>query len=125
MTKECYIHGEGNDTFSTGLNSFVLVDVESLSLEDIFMQHEPVTQTQENLKSLITEAIEKKEKNFYKSVYDPSLKVIETEKEITFGPAFLIQYKTDEKWTTVSSPLFSSTYPYDKEQQPGIIWWGL
>lgn len=67
-----------NTSISTELDSFVLIDVESLSLDDSFMEYTAVTNTEKTLKDLITKAIENREKNFYKSIYDPSVIVTQT-----------------------------------------------
>ena len=53
--------------------NFILIDAESLSLNDAFMQHEPVTEAEEDFKALLTEAITKGVKNFYRPKYDPTV----------------------------------------------------
>jgi hypothetical protein len=53
-------------------SDFVLIDVESLSLEDEFMQHEPTTPMEKEFKKLLIDAIRKGVKNFYRPVMDPS-----------------------------------------------------
>ncbi len=52
---------------------FVLVEAESLSLSDEFMKHIPINENEEKTKKLITEAIEKCVKNFWKPRGDVSL----------------------------------------------------
>ena len=51
---------------------FVLVEASKLSLDDEFMSHEPTTYEEEKLKKLLTEAIKKGLKDFYRPVLDPS-----------------------------------------------------
>lgn len=51
---------------------FVLIEAESLSIKDEFMQHEPKTKREEDAKKLICDAIRSKVKNFYRPKYDPS-----------------------------------------------------
>jgi hypothetical protein len=51
---------------------FILIDAESLSLNDEFMQHEPKTEREKKFKALLTEVIAKGIKNFYRPKYDPS-----------------------------------------------------
>lgn len=51
---------------------FVLVEASQLSLDDEFMTHKPTTYKEEKLKDLLTEAIKKGLKDFYRPVLDPS-----------------------------------------------------
>ena len=51
---------------------FVLIEAESLSLEDGFMRYEPRTVSEKSTKELITKAINNRVKNFYKPIYAPS-----------------------------------------------------
>ena len=51
---------------------FVLVEASKLSLNDKFMQHVPTTEREEDLKLLLTKAIQKGVKDFYRPKYDPS-----------------------------------------------------
>lgn len=53
-------------------DDFVIVEAESLSLNDEFMQYEPKSERERITKKLIAEVIEKKVKNFYRPKYDPS-----------------------------------------------------
>lgn len=53
-------------------NIFVLVEASKLSLDDEFMTHKPTTNKEKELKKLLTEAIKKGLKNFYRPVLDPS-----------------------------------------------------
>ena len=85
------------------LDSFVLIDVESLSLDDKFMQYTPVTDIEKNLKALITKAIITKEKNFYKSIYDPSLIVRQTNE----GPVFRLSFVPNAYPATYSDHFYN------------------
>ena len=51
---------------------FILVEASKLSLDDEFMQHVPTTEREEDLKRLLTKAIQKGVKDFYRPKYDPS-----------------------------------------------------
>lgn len=51
---------------------FILVEAESLSLEDDFMKFEPQTDREKATKELISEAIHNGVKNFYRPKCDPS-----------------------------------------------------
>ena len=51
---------------------FVLVEASKLSLNDKFMRHVPTTEREEDLKRLLTKAIQKGLKDFYRPKYDPS-----------------------------------------------------
>lgn len=51
---------------------FVLVEASKLSLDDEFMSHKPTTKGEKKLKKLLTEAIKKGLKDFYRPVLDPS-----------------------------------------------------
>ena len=51
---------------------FILVEASKLSLDDEFMQHVPTTEREEDLKRLLTKAIQKGLKDFYRPKYDPS-----------------------------------------------------
>lgn len=53
-------------------DKFILIDAESLSLKDKFMDYLPKNQKEENAKELIAEAIKSKVKNFYRPIMDPS-----------------------------------------------------
>lgn len=50
----------------------VLIEAESLSLDDEFMKHKPCTESEVITKELIVEAIESGVKNYYRPVMDPS-----------------------------------------------------
>ena len=51
---------------------FILIEAESLSLNDEFMQYQPSTKNEEDIKQLIIEAINSSVKNFYRPIMDPS-----------------------------------------------------
>lgn len=51
---------------------FALVEASKLSLDDEFMFHEPKTKEEKELKKLLTEAIKKGLKDFYRPIMDPS-----------------------------------------------------
>ena len=53
-------------------NHLILIEAESLSLDDEFMKHKPETEQEKETKALIKEAIEKGVKNFYRPIMDPS-----------------------------------------------------
>jgi len=53
-------------------NDFILIEAEKLSVKDTFMKYEPKTDEEKEAKKLISEAIKKKVKNFYRPKYDPS-----------------------------------------------------
>ena len=57
------------------LKDFILIDAESLSMEDRFMQHNPKNFRERKTKELIKEAIQKGVKNFYKPKGDVSFTV--------------------------------------------------
>lgn len=52
---------------------FDLIEAESLSLREKFMRYKPQTTKEKLAKALITEAIKKGVKNFYRPKYDPSI----------------------------------------------------
>jgi len=66
------------------VDAFVLIDAESLSIDDDFMQHEPRTDKEKATKELIIEAIKTRVNNFYRPIYDPSL--TDNREEICFLP---------------------------------------
>jgi len=53
-------------------NDLILIEAESLSLNDEFIQYEPDTEKEKSTKDLIAEAIKAGVKNFYRPKYDPS-----------------------------------------------------
>ena len=53
-------------------DDLILIEAESLSKDDEFMQYEPRTESEERTKDLIAEAIKSRVKNFYRPVLDPS-----------------------------------------------------
>ena len=53
-------------------DNFILIEAESLSLNDAFMKHKPCTKVEEKAKKLITDAIKAGVKNFYRPIMDPS-----------------------------------------------------
>ena len=53
-------------------DNFILIEAESLSLNDAFMKHKPCTKVEEIAKKLITDAIKAGVKNFYRPIMDPS-----------------------------------------------------
>ena len=74
-----YIKREAED-------EFILVDVESLSLDDEFMRYEPYKKDRkiDELKGFISKAIKANVKNFYRPKNDPSFGV--GSNEISFAP---------------------------------------
>lgn len=68
---------------------FVLVEASELSLNDLFLRHEPQTKNQQNFKKNLTLAIMRGVKDFYRPMYDPS---IDENGNIVFAPG---------KWPTV------------------------
>jgi len=50
----------------------ILIEAEKLSMNDTFMKYKPKTDEEKEAKKLISEAIKKKVKNFYRPKYDPS-----------------------------------------------------
>lgn len=53
-------------------DDFILIEAESLSLNDNFIKHKPRTRAEEIAKNLIAEAIKGGVKNFYRPIMDPS-----------------------------------------------------
>ena len=52
---------------------FELVEASTLSMQDEFMKHEPKTAEEKEFKQLLTDAIKKGLKDFYRPRFDPSL----------------------------------------------------
>lgn len=69
---------------ATNDSNYVLIDAESLSINDEFMEYRPKTDAEERTKQLIDEAIRKGVKNFYRPKVDPSF--TENEENICFEP---------------------------------------
>ena len=80
-------------------SDFVLIEAESLSMDDEFMQYVPKNEEEEETKKLISEAIQKEVRNFYKPrrdmtfVFDNCTGTLVDANEVREGSPYVARYR--------------------------------
>lgn len=89
---------------------YVLIEASKLSLEDWFMQYEPMTLNEKNLKAMLIEVIGKGVKDFWRPKYDPSFNEVKNGIRYLPGvkPAVEQSYTWWEKTAKAIMPEYNS-----------------